>query len=221
MFLGHYAVGMAAKKVAPKMNLGFLFAAAIWLDLVWPVFVMFGLEHFSVIPGITKMSPFQFTDYPLSHSLVMAVAWGILWAIVAMILGVEWKASSILGGLVVSHWVLDLFVHTQDLPLLPADNPMGPQHKFGFGLWNSWWGGLGLEGALFIAGYIIYVKVTKAKDENGSIGLWAMAAFLVVIYAASFLTTPPSNTNVIAFVSQFQWVVVVWGYWVDQHRKVK
>ena len=76
-----------------------------------------------------------------------------------------------------------------------------------------------MEGALFIAGYVLYVKATKAKDETGSIGLWAMVAFLVVVYCASVFTAPPSDTKVIAFVSQFQWLMVFWGYWVDQHRK--
>lgn len=221
MFLGHYAAGFAAKKLAPKTNLGFLFAAAIWLDLIWPVFVMFGLEHFTVNPGIMKMSNFQFTDYPLSHSLVMAVAWGLLWGLVALVLRVDLKTSALLGALVVSHWILDLFVHAQDLPLLPSDAITGVSHKYGLGIWNSMAGTLALEGILFIAGYVLYVRATKAKDETGSIGLWAMAAFLIVIYAASFLTVPPSNTNVVAFVSQFQWLVVFWGYWVDQHRKAK
>jgi len=219
MFLGHYAVGFAAKKVAPKTSLGFLFAAAIWLDLIWPVFVMFGLEHFNVAPNIMKMSSFQFTDYPLSHSLVMAVAWGLLWGLVALILKQDLKVAGLLAGLVVSHWVLDLFVHSPDLPLLPAESLSGIQHKYGLGLWNSMPGTLVLEFGLFLAGCYLYLKSTKAKDENGSIGLWALWAFLIIVYAASFLQIPPDNVNLIAFVSQFQWLVVFWGYWVDQHRK--
>ena len=104
MVIGHYAVGFAAKKWAPKTNLAALFAAAIWLDLVWPVFVLLGLEKFNIAPGITRMSPFDFTDYPLSHSLVMSLVWGAGWALICLILKMDWKTSWILGGLV-GFWI--------------------------------------------------------------------------------------------------------------------
>ena len=42
MFLSHYAAGLAAKKWAPKMSLGVLFLAAVWLDLLWSLFLLLG-----------------------------------------------------------------------------------------------------------------------------------------------------------------------------------
>ena len=137
MFIGHYAVGFAAKKWAPKVSLGALFAAAVWLDLVWPLFVLLGLEKFNISPGITRLSPFDFVDYPLSHSLVMSLAWGAAFGLVYLIFDNNIKNACILGGLVVSHWFLDLLVHRPDLPILPAElNVYGMPHKYGFGLWN-------------------------------------------------------------------------------------
>ena len=44
MFIGHFAVGLAAKKASPKINLGILFIACQLLDLIWPVLVLIGLE---------------------------------------------------------------------------------------------------------------------------------------------------------------------------------
>jgi hypothetical protein len=50
MFIGHFAVGFAAKRVAPSTSLATLFAAAQLLDLVWPVLVLAGVEKVRVDP---------------------------------------------------------------------------------------------------------------------------------------------------------------------------
>ena len=51
MFLGHYAVAIGAKRAAPRASLGTLIAAAAFLDLVWPVLVLLGLERVVVMPA--------------------------------------------------------------------------------------------------------------------------------------------------------------------------
>ena len=51
MFLGHFAVGFASKKLAPETNLGWLIAAPIFLDLIWPVFLLLNLEQVKIEPG--------------------------------------------------------------------------------------------------------------------------------------------------------------------------
>jgi hypothetical protein len=56
MFIGHFAVGLAAKRIAPRTSLGTLFAAAQLLDLVWPVMVLVGVEQVLVDPGNTPFS---------------------------------------------------------------------------------------------------------------------------------------------------------------------
>ena len=76
MFIGHFGVGLGAKKLAPKISLGTFFLAAQFLDLLWPLFLLFGWERVTIQPGITKMTPLNFTYYPYSHSLLMACAWG-------------------------------------------------------------------------------------------------------------------------------------------------
>ena len=70
MFVGHFGVALAAKKVAPRTSLGTLVLAAQFIDLLWPIFLLTGIEHVGIVPGITKVSPFDFTDYPISHSLL-------------------------------------------------------------------------------------------------------------------------------------------------------
>src|ERR1019366_9527572 len=211
MLIGHYAVGFAAKKGAPKTSLGLLFGAAVWLDIIWPIFVMLGLEHFNIAPGITRMSPFDFTDYPLSHSLVMALAWGAGFGLIYLIWKNDSKAALILGGLVVSHWFLDLLVHRPDLPLLPEEvkNYM-VQNKYGLGLWNHPTVEIVLEGGLLAVGILIYLRSTKAVDQVGNFAMWAFVLALVTIFIASLNAPLPTNPLVVAFVGQLQLGLIGW-----------
>jgi hypothetical protein len=78
MFIGHFGVAFAAKKAAPMTSLGTLILAAQFLDFLWPAFVLLGIEHVKISPGITNVSPLDFTDYPISHSLLMATVWAVL-----------------------------------------------------------------------------------------------------------------------------------------------
>ncbi len=82
MFIGHFGVGLAGKKVEPKISLGTLFLAAQWLDLIWPVFILLGLEKVEIAPGMTASNPLDFIYYPFSHSLLFAIVWALLFGLV-------------------------------------------------------------------------------------------------------------------------------------------
>ena len=133
--------------------------------------------------------------------------------------GVHWGAKArfrdalVLGLCVVSHWVLDFLVHRPDLPLT-----LGESYHVGLGLWNSLFGTLLVEVPLFIAGVVLYVRVTRAKNKAGKIGFWALVGFLVMIYIGNLFGPPPPNTNAIAWAGKMQWLFVVWAYWVDRNR---
>ncbi len=78
MFLGHFGLGFAGKRVAPALSLGALFLAVQWADLLFFVFCLLGIEHFRIDPGNTRMTPMDFYDYPYSHSLLALAVWGLL-----------------------------------------------------------------------------------------------------------------------------------------------
>jgi hypothetical protein len=80
MFIGHFGVAFAAKKVAPQTSLGTLILAAQFLDFLWPLFLLLGIEQVRIAPGITRVSPLDFTDYPISHSLLMATVWAVVFS---------------------------------------------------------------------------------------------------------------------------------------------
>jgi hypothetical protein len=213
MFIGHFAVGLAAKRAAPRTSLGTLFAAAQLLDLVWPALVLLGVEQVRVDPGNTAFTPLDFVSYPWTHSLVLAVAWGIVFAVAYRSRTGFVRGAWVVGVAVVSHWVLDFVTHRPDLPLAPGGA------KVGLGLWNSVPATLAVEGALFAVGVYLYATGTKAGDRTGKIALWALVAVLVLIYAAN-LGSPPPGERAIGAVGLLGWLFVPWAAWIDRHRDV-
>jgi membrane-bound metal-dependent hydrolase YbcI (DUF457 family) len=213
VFIGHFAVGFAAKRLAPRASLGTLFFAAQFIDLLWPVLLLAGVERVAIAPGNTAFTPLDFEHYPWSHSLLAVANWALLVGVTYFLIRHDRRTGIVLGLLVVSHWLLDLITHRPDLPLWP-----GSQHV-GLGLWNSVPGTLVLEIGVFVVGVLIYLRTTRARD---AIGRWALAALIVclaAIYAGNLLGPPPPDVTVIAWVAQAQWLLVAWGYWIDRHRE--
>jgi hypothetical protein len=214
MFLGHFGLAFGAKRAAPSVSLGALFAACQFADLLWPTLLTLGYEQVVIRPGITVVTPLDFVSYPYSHSLLALCVWAILWQVAYVVLTrTRLAASAVIAGLVVSHWLLDYLTHRPDLPLTP-----GGSARVGLGLWNSLPGTLVAEAAIFAAGLLVYLRVTAPRDRAGSIGLWALAAFLVVAYLASVFGPPPPSVTAVAWSAQAMWLLVAWGYWVDRHR---
>jgi len=215
MFIGHFGVAFAAKRVAPGVSLGTLFLAAQLADLIWPTLVLLGLEKVEVAPGVTAVTPLDFVSYPYSHSLLALALWAALFA------GIHWAIHRrggvvpwLIGALVLSHWVLDALSHRPDMPLLIGGGPL-----VGLGLWNSVPGTVVIETALFLAGVAIYVRATRALDRTGVFALWGLVAFLLLISVANLLGPPPPSALAVAWVAQSIWLLVIWGYWIDRHRK--
>ena len=80
MFIGHFAVGFAAKKFAPRTSMALLLSAPLFLDMLWPTFVLAGWEQVRVDPGNTRYTPLDFVHYPWSHSLLMSLVWATVFA---------------------------------------------------------------------------------------------------------------------------------------------
>jgi hypothetical protein len=213
MFLGHFGVGFASKPAARRVSLGTLFMAAQFVDLVWPVLLLLGIEKVAVDPGNTAFTPLNFTYYPFSHSLVGVLIWAVLLGLVYYGIKGRGRPALLLGGLVVSHWLLDLIVHRSDLPLT-----LGNHHMVGLGLWNSIPLTIVVEGVIFFGGVWIYTRVTRARDKIGRYGLCGLVTFLAIVYALNMLGPPPDSPQAIGAVGLLQWLLVVWAYWIDRHR---
>lgn len=212
MFIGHFAVGFAAKRLAPQASLGTLFFAAQFIDLLWPSLLLLGIERVQIAPGNTAFTPLDFEHYPWSHSLLAVLGWSVLIGVAYHLARHDRRTSLILGVLVLSHWLLDFLTHRPDLPLWPGSAAIG------LGLWNSVPGTLVLEIGLFVLGILIYLRTTRARDGIGRWALVALVVFLGAVYASNLLGPPPPDVTAIAWVGHAQWLLVAWGYWIDRHR---
>jgi membrane-bound metal-dependent hydrolase YbcI (DUF457 family) len=215
VFIGHLAVGFASKRVAPRASLGALMAAPLFLDLLWPIFLLAGIESVRIDPGNTVFTPLDLHDYPYSHSLVGALVWSVLAAALLFALTRYRRGALVVGAGVFSHWVLDFVTHRPDMPLWPGSGTW-----VGLGLWNSRVGTMVVELAMFVAGVWIYAAATRASNRRGVVALWALVALLTVGYFAAALGPLPTSVSAIRNVALAQWLFVLWAWWIDRNRAV-
>jgi len=213
MFIGHFGAGLAAKKVASGVSLGTLFLAAQFLDLLWPTLLLLGVERVRIVPGATEVTPLVFTHYPVSHSLAAVAGWALLTGLVYLLIRKDRRGAIVLAALVISHWLLDVIVHKPDLPLYP-----GGAARVGLNAWSSLPLTLAIEVPLFALGVWLYARATAPVDGIGKWGLAGLVVFLFAIYLGNLFGGPPPGVAVIAWAGQLQWLLVLWGYWIDRHR---
>jgi len=213
MFIGHFGLAFAARRIAPRTGLGTLGAASQWVDLVWPVLVLAGVEQVRIAPGDTAYTPLAFIHYPWTHSLLMTVAWAFLVGLAYRLATGERRGAWVVGALVASHWVLDFLTHRPDLPVVPWG-----VEKYGLGLWNHVAATVVVEGLIFAGGVVLYATGTRPTRRAGSVVLWVLVAFLVAMTAANQLSTPPGESAV-AWGTLSMWLIVAWMAWVDRLRQ--
>jgi membrane-bound metal-dependent hydrolase YbcI (DUF457 family) len=217
VFVGHYGVSYASKRASWNVPLWVHFLAVQFLDVLWGVFVLLGLEHVRITPGITATNPLDLYYMPYTHSLVGAFVWSIAAA------GLYWqwrgrreggRGSLVVGIAVLSHWFLDLLVHRPDLPLI------GDQFKVGFGLWNQPIVAFLLEATILVAGLLLYLRSSEPTSRAATSGPFAFVAFMLAVQAMTFFGAPPSSpagAAVTALVAYF--VLAAIAGWLDTKRR--
>jgi hypothetical protein len=216
MFVGHYAVGLAAKRFAPRTSLGILIAAPILLDLIWPILLLIGWEHVSIVDSPNPFLRLQFDSYPISHGLVAVIGWATLFA--SIYFGVaRYLAGAIAVWLgVISHWLMDYVMHRPGLPL-----HAGSSRLLGLGLWERRWIAVAVELTLLAGGVAIYLFQTRAKDRFGSFGFWAFVVVIVALYGVLVFGPPPASVNKLAIVALSTLLFVPFAWWFDSHREAR
>ena len=213
MFLGHFALALAAKRAAPRASLGALFIAAQWADLLWPPLLLAGLERVSVAPGDTAATPLRFDSYPISHSLLALAGWALAGALLYYLHRGDRRGTLVVLLLVVSHWVLDAVTHRPDLPLSPWGTT-----RVGLGLWNAPGLTLAIETLMFLAGASLYLRGTRALDRTGRYALWALLGFLALVHLGNLFGPPPPSSRAVAYAALALWLFPLWAWWADRHR---
>ncbi len=178
MYAGHFAAGLAIKARKPDAPTAGLLTGAVFLDLLFGVCVMAGIERVHMTPGTSPGFALDYIDW--SHSLLMAVVWSVLFA--SVFHGRDWGVHLALGCAVFSHFVLDFFMHPPDLALWP-----GASIHMGLGIWRRWPRG----GWLFELGFIMaclayYFWRSRAERTFGRHAAWAC----MVVVALHVINSP-------------------------------
>jgi len=216
MFVGHIAVALAAKEASRDTSLVWFIAAANFIDLLWPLLLIAGLETVKIDPGNTFFTPLAFISYPWSHSLAMVVVWGVALAAVARWRGVSVTGAKLVGALVVSHWVLDYITHRPDLPLWPGDSG-----RYGLGLWNSISYTYLVEGALLLTGIVLFLGARRLVGAQGKLAFWSFIGVSTVMWATGPNSPPPPDERSLAWFALIGWIVLPWAWWIERTTELR
>ena len=182
MFVGHYSVAFACRTERNKIPLWVLFVAVQFLDYIWATLVLLGIEKVRVIKGFTAGSMLDSYFHPYSHSLITAMIWSVVAALVYKGVcgrhGPHYRkfAPLVIGVAVFSHWILDLIAHPRDLAIY--DNTW----KVGFGLWNHRDPEFALEIALLAGGIALYLaRNVMPTIRKGAVIAFGIALIIVQI----------------------------------------
>jgi hypothetical protein len=218
MFLGHYGVAFALKRAEPKVSLGTLFLAVQLLDVLWGCFLLLGWEQVRIDPSAGANAQLAFVHYPISHSLVGALAWGLVAGAVyyswpTRDTSRHWQAALLVAAAVASHWFLDVLVHFPDLPLAGDGSP-----QLGFGLWANLPLTIALELLTLGAGVAVYLLRRSHRHPVRPGRLAGLLVVLLALYAASVAGPPPPSVRLLA-VTDIVGLLALAAFagWVD-HR---
>ncbi len=196
MYLGHFALGFAAKPFAPRVSLGILLVATQVIDILYAIFLLFG----AIQPG----------GSPWDHGLVMSLVWSIIAFAISFLYYHDIRSGIFVGLLVLSHWIGDFIAYDHVLPLAFAGSP-----RVGLGLYNSpavmVAGDFGLLGVALA----LYLLRTKANDRTGKWAPWLLVAYLIALIPTALL---PGKLIIIMALGMA--LVVPFGMWIDRHRSV-
>ncbi len=218
MFVGHYAASLALKRFETRASLGFLFLAVQFVDILFFPLVVLGLERINLIENYTQSTHFELEYMPYTHSLVASFLWaGLAYVLFRLLRKGEGKRSIalVMALAVLSHWFLDLIVHTPDLPLL-GDTSL----KLGLGLWHNAMATYVLEAVLLLIGLWLYLGSTTATSPIGKYGTTVFVSFLLLVNMSNLFGPPMGDSKVAlvlsALIAYFLFAGV--AFWLDSKR---
>jgi hypothetical protein len=185
------------------------------VDILFFPFVLLGIERLTIIPNYTESTHFKLEYMPYTHSLLASFIWAALTYYVFKTFTKKNSVALVMAVAVVSHWFMDLIVHTPDLPLWSDSSP-----KLGFGLWNHVVVSYVLEGALLFSGVWLYLQGTKAKTTGGKYGMIVFAVVLLIANSLNLLGPPPGDSKVVLALTGISgyFVFALVAFWLDRKR---
>jgi membrane-bound metal-dependent hydrolase YbcI (DUF457 family) len=213
MFIGHFAVGLATKRLAPEASLGWHILAPGFLDVLFPIFVVLGIESVSIEPGYTAVMPLNLYDIPWSHSLVMSVAWSLAFGGVYFALRKDLRTAGVLAAGVFSHFICDWVTHRPEMQLWP-----GAAHSLGLNLWSSVPGTVAVELGMWAAAIYLYASKSTPTSPRGTWSFWAFVGLLTAAYLGNVFGPPPPSKEFVLGGIFAICALLPWAHSFDKRR---
>ena len=181
MFVGHYAASLALKGHVKEASLGVLFLAVQFVDILFFPFVLLGIERIHIVENYTQSTHFELVYMPYTHSLLAFIVWsGLAYSVFRWVVVKDRAVALVIALAVFSHWVLDVLVHTPDLPLSSDEST-----KIGLGLWNNAIATYAVESMILLLSLWVYLRLTTAVTSIGKYGMGIFVGLLLLINAAN------------------------------------
>ena len=216
MYVGHYAASLALKRFEKRASLGVLFLAVQFVDIVFFPFVLLGIERLNIVENFTQSTHFELEYMPYTHSLVAFLIWsGLAYALFRWVVVKSHSVAMVVALAVMSHWLLDVIVHTPDLPIWSDASP-----KLGLGLWNNAIATYALEAALLLAGLWLYLRSTSASTRTGKYGMGIFVVALLLVNIANIFGPLQGDSIVILSVTAgaSYLLFAAAAFWLDTKR---
>jgi hypothetical protein len=216
MFVGHYAASLALKNVEKKASLGLLFLAVQFVDILFFPFVLLGIERFNVVENFTQSTHFELEYMPYTHSLLASfLCAGFIYVVYRIVPPRNKSVALVMGIAVLSHWFLDLIVHTPDLPLWSDAST-----KLGLGLWHNAIATYILEATFLTTGLWLYLRSTTATSFIGKYGMGIFIVILLLVNAVNIFGPPFGDSKISLAISALAMYFLFAGaaFWLDGKR---
>lgn len=205
MFIGHWAPALAASAASRKAPpLAVLFVAGQLVDWAFFGFLLLGVEHMRISPGISKMNPMDLYHMPYTHSLLGSALFAAGFAALVW-LATRSRAAAALGGLVVlSHWLLDLLVHVPDLTLA------GSPPKLGLALWNHPWVEIPLELGITFGALWFYTRARRPAPLRVAVLALVLLTLQAINWFGPVEPVVTAGTSLLAFFAYGLATLAAW-----------
>lgn len=217
MFVGHYAPALALKAVRKSPSLAAGFLAVQLVDIGFFSLSYFGIEKWRPNGAIQGFMPVDLYFMPYTHSLIGAAGWALAAGMATAVLtpkGGKLIGSLIIAALVLSHWGLDLIVHRHDLGILGD-----AEQKLGYGLWDQPLIEMPLELGLLLAGFAVYLAVTRARGAVGNIAPWIVLTALFVAQGINWFAPPAADPAIFSAMGLAAYFAMAGlAFWLDRVR---
>src|ERR1700687_6169915 len=96
MFVGHYGVSFAGRRVVGRVPLWVWFIATQWMDVVWSVLVLLDIEKLRIVPGFTEANALDLYYMPYTHGLPGSVVVSLVFGAIVALCGSGNRATTLL-----------------------------------------------------------------------------------------------------------------------------